>query len=52
MRNQQKQRVDTLGDPWDVKQHHWNTAAKENHQLNRGGPRNRYKNRGWGLGGA
>ena len=22
------------GDPWDVKQHHWNTGGKENQQLN------------------
>ena len=34
MKTQQKQRVETLGDPWVVKQHHWNTGAKENHQLN------------------
>ena len=24
----------TLGDPWSVEQHHWNTGAKENQQLN------------------
>ena len=28
---QQKQYVETLGDPWVVKQHHRNTGAKENH---------------------
>ena len=25
------------GDPWGVEQHHWNTGAKENQQLNPGG---------------
>ena len=39
MRTQQKQRVETLGDPKGVKQHHWNTGAKENHQLNPDVPR-------------
>ena len=34
MRAQQKQRVETLEDLWVVKQHHWNTGAKENYQLN------------------
>ena len=24
----------TPGDPWGIKQHHWNTEAKENQQLN------------------
>ena len=24
----------TPGDPWGVEQHHWNTRAKENQQLN------------------
>ena len=24
----------TPGDPWGVEQHHWNTGAKENQQLN------------------
>ena len=28
MRTQQKQCVETLGDPGSVKQHHWNTGAK------------------------
>ena len=28
----------TPGDPWGVEQHHWNTGAKENQQLNPGGP--------------
>ena len=26
----------TSGDPWGVEQHHWNTGAKENKQLNPG----------------
>ena len=26
------------GDPWGIEQHHWNTGAKENQQLNPGGP--------------
>ena len=25
----------TPGDPWGVEQHHWNTGAKENQQLNK-----------------
>ena len=33
----------TPGDPWGVEQHHWNTGAKENQQLNPGGPSNRQK---------
>ena len=33
----------TPGDPWDVEQHHWNTGAEENQQLNPGGPSNRQK---------
>ena len=24
----------TPGDPWGVEQHHWNTGAEENQQLN------------------
>ena len=28
----------TPGDPWGVEQHHWNTEAEENQQLNTGGP--------------
>ena len=28
----------TPGDPWGVEQHHWNIGAKENQQLNPGGP--------------
>ena len=36
----------TPGDPWDVEQHHWNTGAKENQQLNPGGPSNRQKSSG------
>ena len=43
MRTQQKQRVETAGHPWVVKQRHWNTEANENHQLNHGEPRNRHK---------
>ena len=27
----------TPGDPWGVEQHHWNTGAEENQQLNPGG---------------
>ena len=34
MRTRQKQRVE---------KHHWNTGAKENQQLNPGGPSNRQK---------
>ena len=30
MRTQQKQRVETLGNPWIVKQHQLTTGAKEN----------------------
>ena len=30
----------TPGDPWGVEQHHWNTGAEENQQLNPGGPSN------------
>ena len=26
----------TDGDPWSVKQHHWNSEAKEDHQLSPG----------------
>ena len=33
----------TPGDPWGVEQHHWNTGAEENQQLNPGGPSNRRK---------
>ena len=43
MRTEQTQRAETLGDPLDVKQHHWNTLAKENHQLIPGGLRHRHK---------
>ena len=28
----------TPGDPWSVEQHHWKPGAKENQQLNPGGP--------------
>ena len=35
-----------LGDPWGIEQHHWNTGAKENQQLNPGGPSNRQKSSG------
>ena len=31
----------TPGDPWGAEKHHWNTGAKENQQLNAGGPSNR-----------
>ena len=43
MRTQQKQLTETLGDTWIVKQHHWNTGAKENHQLTPGEPRKRHE---------
>ena len=33
----------TPGDPWGDEQHHWNTGANENQQLNPGGPSNRQK---------
>ena len=33
----------TPGDPREAEQHHWNTGAKENQQLNPGGPSNRQK---------
>ena len=33
----------TPGDPWGVEQHHWNTGAEENQQLNPGGPSYRQK---------
>ena len=36
----------TPGDPWGVEQHHWNTGAEENQQLNLGGPSNRQKSSG------
>ena len=36
----------TSGDPLGVEQHHWNTGAKENQQLNPGGPSNRQKGSG------
>ena len=36
----------TPGDPWGVEQHNWNTGAKENQQLNPGGPSNRQKSSG------
>ena len=34
------------GDPWGVEQHHWNTGADENQQLNPGWPSNRQKSSG------
>ena len=36
----------TPGDPWGVEQHHWNTGAEENQQLNPGGPSNRQESSG------
>ena len=36
----------TPGDPWGVEQHHWNTGAEGNQQLNPGGPSNRQKSSG------
>ena len=33
-------------DTWGVEQRHWNTRAKENQQLNPGGPSNRQKSSG------
>ena len=38
----------TDGDPWSVKQHHWKSEAKEDHQLSTGGPSNRRKALGRG----
>ena len=34
------------GDPWGVEQHSWNTGAKENQQVNPGGPSKRQKSSG------
>ena len=31
----------TDGDTWTVKQHHWKSEAKKDHQLSPGGPSNR-----------
>ena len=39
----------TPGDPRGVEQHHWNTGAKENQQLNPDGPSNRQKSSGPNL---
>ena len=36
----------TPGDPRGAEKHHWNTGAKENQQLNPGGPSNRQKSSG------
>ena len=36
----------TPGDPRGAEQHHWNTGANENQQLNTGGPSNRQKSSG------
>ena len=36
----------TPGDPRGAEQHQWNTGAKENQQLNPGGPSNRQKSSG------
>ena len=33
----------TPGDSWGVQQHHWDTGAKQNQQMNPGGPSNRQK---------
>ena len=33
----------TPGDPWGVEQHHWNTGAEENQQLNPSGPSNNFR---------
>ena len=44
MCTQEKQSVETLADPGIVKQQHWNTGAKDNHQLIPDGPRNSHKN--------
>ena len=46
MRTREKQRVATDRDPRGVEQHHWNTGAKENQQLNPGWPSNRQKTSG------
>ena len=34
MRTRQKRVATDTGDPWGVEQHHWNTGAEENQQLN------------------
>ena len=34
----------TPGDPWGAEQHHWNTGAKENKQLNPGVPSKKISN--------
>ena len=44
IRTQLRQCIETSGELCGVKQHHWNTGAKGNSQLNPGGPRNRHKN--------
>ena len=49
MRTRQKRVATTPGDPWGVQQHHWNTGAEENQQLNPGGPSNRQKSSGPNL---
>ena len=36
----------TPGDPRDAEQHHWNTGAKENQQMNPGGPSIKQKSSG------
>ena len=36
----------TPGVPRSAEQHHWDTGAKENQQLNPGGPSNRQKSSG------
>ena len=33
----------TPEDPWAIEQHHWNSGANENQQLNPGGLSNRQK---------
>ena len=36
----------TPGGPWGVEQHHWNSGANKNQQLNPGGPSNRQESSG------
>ena len=46
MRTQQEVLQPIPGDPWGIEQHHWNTGAKENQQLNPCRPSNRQKRSG------
>ena len=46
MRTRQKRAATDTWRSLGVEQHHWNTGAKENQQLNPGGPSNRQKSSG------